>query len=126
MSQRYKMVTICRWMYRTDKWILAPITAYSLGQLHGLFRAWNVSSKLGKSKPDRTFLNISLDGLKQAAQALEDIAPSVLHRSRSHCGIRNGLCSVSRIRARLYSLRVRGYGFVATVSLRVSRLLKRL
>ena len=37
-----------------------------------------VTSELAKSKPDKPFLNISLDGLKQAAKALEDIAPSVL------------------------------------------------
>lgn len=37
-----------------------------------------VASELGKAKLNRSFLNISLEGLKQAAKAVEDIAPSVL------------------------------------------------
>lgn len=37
-----------------------------------------VTSELAKAKLNKTFLSISLEGLKQAAKAVEDIAPSVL------------------------------------------------
>jgi len=37
-----------------------------------------VASELAKDKPDKGFLSITVDGLKQAAKTVEDIAPSVL------------------------------------------------
>lgn len=37
-----------------------------------------VAAEATKAKPDKTFLSISLEGLKQAAKAVEDIAPAVL------------------------------------------------
>ena len=37
-----------------------------------------VTAELGKTKPNQNFLNISVEGLKQAAKAVEDIAPSVI------------------------------------------------
>jgi hypothetical protein len=37
-----------------------------------------VATEVAKEKPDKGFLNITVEGLKQAAKAVEDIAPTVL------------------------------------------------
>jgi hypothetical protein len=37
-----------------------------------------VATEVAKEKPDKGFLNITVEGLKQAAKAVEDIAPAVL------------------------------------------------
>jgi hypothetical protein len=37
-----------------------------------------VANEVVKDKPDKGFLNITLEGLKQAAKAVEDIAPAVI------------------------------------------------
>jgi hypothetical protein len=37
-----------------------------------------VATEVAKDKPDKGFLNITVEGLKQAAKAVEDIAPAVI------------------------------------------------
>jgi ABC-type transporter Mla subunit MlaD len=37
-----------------------------------------VATEVAKEKPDKGFLNITVEGLKQAAKAVEDIAPTVI------------------------------------------------
>jgi hypothetical protein len=37
-----------------------------------------VATEVAKEKPDREFLNITVEGLKQAAKAIEDIAPAAI------------------------------------------------
>jgi hypothetical protein len=37
-----------------------------------------VATEVAKTKPDKGFLSISLEGLKQAAKAVEDVAPAVI------------------------------------------------
>ncbi len=50
-----------------------------------------VATEVAKAKPDKGFLNITVEGLKQAAKAVEDIAPAVIGVAAKVAGFVAGL-----------------------------------